>query len=173
MIFLFQTYISTDYEKINWYDYFAPYLLRNWMKLALLLFFLKNSAYWEGARSYFCDFLVKEHVESYFSKWLFSITVHFCWISVYLSKYINKLNCLQKYYIFLFELHKCSFLLFLTISSSQKFDSQNKRVLKNFSFYKLLSGKQRFTYININIRKGIHIILHIHLRVWFNIWFGK
>ena len=70
--FFVQTYISTDYEKINWYDYFAPYLLRNLMKLALLLFFLKNSAHWEGTGSYFCDFLVKEHVESDFSKWLFS-----------------------------------------------------------------------------------------------------
>ena len=47
---------------------------------------------------------------------IFSITAHFCWLSVYFSKITS----------WLFELHKCSFLLFLTISLSQKFDSQKK-----------------------------------------------
>ena len=48
------------------------------------LLFLKNNAYWKGTWSYFCDYLVKEHVESHFSKWLFSPKPAFFFLNFFL-----------------------------------------------------------------------------------------
>ena len=57
VICLFQTYISVDYEKINWCNYFAPYLLGNQMKLALLFFPPKIVPIEKVLALTFCDFL--------------------------------------------------------------------------------------------------------------------
>ena len=57
VISLFQTYISINYEKINRCDYFAPCLLRNQMKRALLFFPLKIVPIEKVLALTFCDFL--------------------------------------------------------------------------------------------------------------------
>ena len=127
MTYFFEKYFSIDYEKINWYDYFLLYLLRDWMKLAFILFSLKSSSYWKINGPYFFYFLVKQHVESHSSKRLiFPKPPIFLDFQFSYLKYINKLNFLQKYYIS--YLHNFSFLFFLTILWSKKFDSQKKNM---------------------------------------------